>query len=53
MSTISPIAYKRHHYPEAIVSQRVRLYSRFDLRFRDVELMMAQLGGSSEIIHAC
>ncbi|MSQ56960.1 MAG: IS6 family transposase, partial [Limnohabitans sp.] len=44
MSTISPISYKRHRYPAAIISQCVWLYFRFALSFRDVELMMAERG---------
>ena|GEM_PF-1864596 len=44
MSTISPISYKRHRYPAAIISQCVWLYFRFALSFRDVELMVAQRG---------
>ena len=44
MSTISPIFYKRHRYPAAIISQCVWLYFRFALSFRDVELMMTQRG---------
>jgi putative transposase len=44
MNTPSPISCKRHRYPVAIISQCVWLYLRFALRFRDVELMMAQRG---------
>jgi len=40
MSAISPISYKRHLYPAAIISQCVWLYFRFALSFRDVELTM-------------
>ena len=44
MKIPSPISYKRHRYPAAIISQCVWLYFRFALSFRDVELMMAQRG---------
>jgi transposase-like protein len=42
VSSVSP--YKGHRFPADIISHCVWLYSRFSLRFRDVEDMMAERG---------
>ena len=39
-----PNIYTRHRFPPEIINQCVRLYYRFSLSFRDIELMMAKRG---------
>ncbi len=47
MKTNAPApSYKRHRYPAEIIAHTVWLYFRFNLRFRDVEELMAMRGGS-------
>jgi putative transposase len=38
------ITYKRHRYPQAIISHAIWLYHRFTLSFRDIEEILACRG---------
>ena len=41
---MSPISFKRHRFPAAVIVQAVRWYFRFTLSIRDVEELMAERG---------
>lgn len=41
---MSPISFKRHRFPGAVIVQAVRWYFRFTLSIRDVEELMAERG---------
>jgi len=41
---MSPISFKRHRFPAAVIVQAVRWYFRFTLSLRDVEELMAVRG---------
>ena len=41
---MSPISFKRHRFPAAVIVQAVRWYFRFTLSIRDVEELMADRG---------
>ena len=41
---MSPISFKRHRFPTAVIVQAVRWYFRFTLSLRDVEELMAERG---------
>jgi putative transposase len=41
---MTPISFKRHRFPPAIIQHAVWLYARFTLSFRDVEDLLAERG---------
>ena len=41
---MTPISFKRHRFPPAIIQHAVWLYARFTLSFRDVEELLAERG---------
>jgi hypothetical protein len=41
---MTPISFKRHRFPPAIIQYTVWLYARFTLSFRDVEDVMTERG---------
>ena len=41
---MTPISFKRHRFPPAVILHAVCLYARFTLSFRDVEELLAERG---------
>src|SRR6202521_5076793 len=42
--SMTPLCYRRHHFPPEIIQHAIWLYLRFTLSYRDVEELLAERG---------
>ena len=41
---MTPLSYRRHHFPPELIQHAIWLYLRFSLSYRDVEELLAERG---------